>query len=96
MFSHSCLHDDLNSFLLEVEYTSFTHARGVTSFAEGGGGGGGGEGLRRPSGHPNSFDFMHFSGKFGNVVSWRSPRELAPLPPGNPGSTAEHSTVSEL
>ena len=35
---------------------------------------------------PNSFNFMQFLGKFGKIVRWRPPGELAPLPRGNPGS----------
>ena len=43
-----------------------------------------------PPGHPNSFDFMQFSGKFGKIVCWRPPPlgELAPPPQGNLGSAA--------
>ena len=36
-----------------------------------------------PPGHPNSFDFMQFSGKFGKIVCWRPPWGVgAPPPPG--------------
>ena len=35
---------------------------------------------------PNSFNFMQFLGKFGKIVCWRPPGELAPPPRGNPGS----------
>ena len=41
----------------------------------------------RPPPGPNSFNFMHFWGKFGKIVCWRPPPgELAPPPRGNPGS----------
>ena len=43
------------------------------------GGGAGGA----PPGHPNSFNFMQFSGNFGKIVCW------CPPPWGNPGSAAE-------
>ena len=39
-----------------------------------------------PSGGPNSFNFMQFSGKIGKIICWRPPGELAPPPRGNPGS----------
>ena len=39
-----------------------------------------------PPGGLNSFNFMQFWGKFGKIVCWRPPRELAPPPRGNPGS----------
>ena len=37
-----------------------------------------------PPGHPNSFDFMQFSGKFGKIVCWCSPWGVGdpPPPPG--------------
>ena len=43
---------------------------------------GGAQGARAPPGHPNSFDFMQFSGNFGKIVCWRPPPpgELAPPP----------------
>ena len=34
---------------------------------------------------PNSFNFMHFWGKFGKIICWGSWRVGAP-PRGNPGS----------
>ena len=37
-------------------------------------------------GRPNSFNFMQFLGKYGKIVCWRPPGELAPPPRGNPGS----------
>ena len=41
----------------------------------------------RPPPHPNSFDFLQFSGNFGKFVCWHPPTgELAPHPRGNPGS----------
>ena len=40
----------------------------------------------RPPGGPNSFNFMQFLGKFGKIVCWRPPGELAPPPRGNPRS----------
>ena len=43
--------------------------------------------LDAPPRGPNSFNFMHFWGKFGKIVCWRPPPgELAPPPRGNPGS----------
>ena len=39
-----------------------------------------------PPGGPNSFNFVQFLGKFGKIVCWRPPGELAPPPRGNPGS----------
>ena len=39
----------------------------------------------RPPG-PNSFKFMQCLGKFGKIVCWHPPGELAPPPRGNPGS----------
>ena len=46
----------------------------------------GARGTQAPWG-PNSFNFMHFLGKFGKFVCWRPhPRELVPPPRGNPGS----------
>ena len=39
-----------------------------------------------PPGDPNSFNFMQFLGKFGKIVCWCPPGELAPPPRGNPGS----------
>ena len=41
---------------------------------------------RAPPGGPNSFNFMQFLGKYGKIVCWRPPGELAPTPRGNPGS----------
>ena len=40
---------------------------------------------RAPQG-PNPFNFMQFLVKFGKIVCWRPPGELAPPPRGNPGS----------
>ena len=45
---------------------------------------------RAPRG-PNSFNFMQFLGKFGEIVCWRPPGELVPPPQGNPGSATEHT-----
>ena len=42
--------------------------------------------MHTPPGGPNSFNFMQFLGKFGKIVCWRSPGELAPPPRGNRGS----------
>ena len=42
--------------------------------------------LDAPPRGPNSFNFMQFLGKFGKIVCWRPPGELAPPPRGNPGS----------
>ena len=44
---------------------------------------------RAPPGGPNSFNFMQFLGKFGKIVCWRPPGELAPPPRGNPGSATD-------
>ena len=44
----------------------------------------------RPRG-PNSFNFMQFLGKYGKIVCWRPPGELAPPPQGNPGSVTVKS-----
>ena len=49
---------------------------------------------RPPSRGPNSFNFMQFLGKFGKIVCWRPPGELAPPPRGNPGSATEMGTFS--
>ena len=51
-----------------------------------GGSKGGARGTRAPPGGRNSFNFMQFLGKFGKIVCWRPPWELAPPPRGNPGS----------
>ena len=53
------------------------------------GGSKGGARDARPPGGPNSFNFMQFLGKFGKIVCWRPPGELAPPPRGNPGSTTD-------
>ena len=59
-----------------------------------GGSKGGHEGRMLPPGGPNSFNFMQFSGKYGKIICWRPPWELAPPPRGNPGSTtATHITI---
>ena len=42
--------------------------------------------LRGPHMAQNFLNFMQFSGKFGKIVSWRSPGGSAPPPTGNPGS----------
>ena len=47
-------------------------------FKVSGGSKGGHEG--RPPGGPNSFNFLQFWGKFGKIVCWRPPGELAPPP----------------
>ena len=39
-----------------------------------------------PPPRPNSFNFMQFLGRFGRIVCWPPPGELAPPPRGNPGS----------
>ena len=46
----------------------------------------GAQGICAPPGGPNSFNFMQFMGKFGKIICWRPPGELAPPPRGNPGS----------
>ena len=38
---------------------------------------------------PNSFNFMQFLEKFGKIICWRPPGELAPPPRGNPGSATD-------
>ena len=43
----------------------------------------------RPRG-PNSFNFMQFLGKFGEIVCWRPPGKLGPPPRGNPGSGSDN------
>ena len=42
------------------------------------GGAKGGPPAPPPPEHTNSFDFMQFSGKFGKIICWRPPGELAP------------------
>ena len=44
---------------------------------------------RPPPGGPNSFNFMQFLGKFGKIVCWHPPGELAPPPRGNPRSATD-------
>ena len=46
-----------------------------------------------PPGGPNSFNFMQFLGKFGKIVCWRPPGELASPPQGNPGSATAKSLL---
>ena len=46
-------------------------------------------------GGPNSFNFMQFLGKFGKIVCWRPPGELAPPPRGNPGSATDPERKSK-
>ena len=41
--------------------------------------------MHTPEG-PNSFNFMQFLGKYGKIVCWQPPGELAPPPQRNPGS----------
>ena len=49
----------------------------------------------RPPGGPNSFNFMHFLGKFGKIVCWRPPPgELAPPPRGIPRSATVNNFVA--
>ena len=50
----------------------------------------GGTGGAHPPGHPNSFDFMQFSGKFGKIICWRPPLGSWRPPWGNPGSAAAY------
>ena len=42
----------------------------------------------RPSGGPNSFNFMQFLRKFGKIVCW-GPRGVGTPPRGNPGSATD-------
>ena len=56
---------------------------------------GGHEG-RAPPGGPNSFNFMQFWGKYGKIVCWCPPGELAPPPRGNPGSTTGNSQLTQM
>ena len=42
---------------------------------------------RVPPRRQNSFLCMHFSGKIGKIMCWRTPGELAPSPPGTPESS---------
>ena len=56
---------------------------------------GGSKGGTRDSplpGGPNSFNFMQFLGKFGKILCWCPPRELANPSRGNPGSATANST----
>ena len=53
------------------------------------GGSKGGARDAHPPGGPNCFNFMHFLGKFGKIVCWCPPGELAPPPRGNPGSATD-------
>ena len=46
----------------------------------------GARGTRAPPGGPNSFNSMQFLGKYGKIVCWPLPGELAPPPRRNPGS----------
>ena len=46
-------------------------------------------------GGPNSFNIMQFLGKFGKILCWRPPRELANPPRGNPGSATANSTNTD-
>ena len=57
-------------------------------------GGGGGSRDARPR-VPNSFNFMQFSGKFGKIVCWCPPGELAPPPRGNPGSATASDSLNK-
>ena len=58
-----------------------------------GGSNGGARDACSPPGGPNSFNFMQFLGKFGKIVCWRPPGELAPPPRGNPGSATGSATL---
>ena len=42
---------------------------------------------------PNSFNFMQFLGKFGKIISFHPPGELAPPPGENPGSAIGKCTL---
>ena len=50
------------------------------------GGSKGAQGTRPPPRGCKFFQFHAFFGKFGKIVCWRPPGELAPPPRGNPGS----------
>ena len=52
----------------------------------------------REDGVPNSFNFMQFLGKFGKIVCWRPPGELARPLPGSPGSAIDgyHSSIGTM
>ena len=49
-----------------------------------------------PLGGPNSFNFMQFLGKYGKIVCWRPPGELAPPPRKNPGSATVIKKLPEM
>ena len=49
-----------------------------------------------PPGHPNSFDFMKFLGKFGKIVCSRKYGGLTPPPRGNPGSATDFIITKHL
>ena len=53
------------------------------------GGSKGMRGMHTPPG-PNSLNFTPFLGKYGKIVCWCPPEELAPPPRGNPGSATDH------
>ena len=72
------MYDNINviliQILIQIIYKLFS-----------GGSKGGVRGTCPPQGR-NSFNFMQFLGKFGEIVCWRPPGELAPPSRGNPGS----------
>ena len=49
-----------------------------------------------PPGGRNFFNFMQFLGNFNKIVSWRSPRGLAPPPRRNPGFATEKKLQNVL
>ena len=59
----------------------------INEYQISGGSKGGREGRAPLPGDPNSFNFKQFLGKFGKIIFWCPPGELAPPPWGNPGST---------
>ena len=56
----------------------------------------GARGTSAPPPGPNSFNFMQFLEKFGKIVCWRPPGELAPPPRGNPGSATALAITSKI
>ena len=66
-------------------HASKSHKNSKSRLQDSGGSKEGREGHTPPRG-PNSFNFMQFLGKFGKIICWRPPGELAPPPRGNPRS----------
>ena len=58
---------------------------------------GGSKGVRGTRTHPTSgskfFKFHTIFGKFGKLLCWHPPGELAPQPEGNPGSSTDTVAV---